>query len=209
MPCPVERTTPDWSTTAPSCSRSSSDRRRQVAPSKEQLRRSKTDVLGPKQGRRRSISKERTLERVSSVEEIAPQLDKVWNSRQGRLNRGETLVNIDAPLPTLDQAAIWKKFGRGTCIIDPRRHRWVAYWDLVMIFVLLFASVVTPFEVAFLEDAHCITIMFLVNRVVDFLFCLDIVIIFNSAYSDPKTGKWITSRRQIASRYLAGWFLIE
>ena len=52
--------------------------------------------------------------------------------------------------------------------IDPRRSCWVPVWDLVMLVAMVFTATVTPYEVAFIDDGPCVTIMFLVNRVVDF-----------------------------------------
>ena len=62
---------------------------------------------------------------------------------------------------------------------------------------------------SFLDDAHCVTLLFAINRVVDLLFLCDMVIIFNSAYAEGTTGRWVYSRRQIAANYLTSWFLVE
>ena len=47
-------------------------------------------------------------------------------------------------------------------------------WDLAMVIVLLLVAIVTPFEVAFLDIQ--IDGLFFVNRVVDALFLVDMVL---------------------------------
>jgi len=48
-----------------------------------------------------------------------------------------------------------------------------------------------------------------VDLVVDFLFGIDIIVNFISAYDDPKTGYPVVSLKKIAGNYITGWFLID
>lgn len=47
------------------------------------------------------------------------------------------------------------------------------------------------------------------NVSVDILFAIEIVIFFNTSYYDSENQKYITSRKEIASNYLKGWFLLD
>ncbi len=102
-----------------------------------------------------------------------------------------------------------KEYQGDPCTINPRRAKWMPAWDITMFFATMFTAVVTPYEVGFIEDAHCIEGLFLINRVVDFCFVMDMLLIFHLQYLDEASGLWITNRRQIACRYLLGWFWVD
>jgi hypothetical protein len=51
--------------------------------------------------------------------------------------------------------------------------------------------------------------MFVLNRLVDGYFLADMIINFNTAVFDAKSGCWITDRRVIAERYMENWFAID
>ena len=46
------------------------------------------------------------------------------------------------------------------------------------------------------------------DLVIDILFCLDIIVIFNSAFYN-EDSEIIDDRKEIASSYLTGWFTID
>ena len=57
-------------------------------------------------------------------------------------------------------------------LIDPRRGRWMTWWDITVMIALLFTAVVTPVEVAFIPPGGaCVTPLFAINRMVD-IVCL-------------------------------------
>lgn len=82
----------------------------------------------------------------------------------------------------------------------------MAKWDLVLLMALLFTALVTPYEVAFLETS--MNGMFAVNRFVDFIFIIDMVINFNLIYLD-NDGRPIKAKRLIAKHYLGSWFPLD
>ena len=96
------------------------------------------------------------------------------------------------------------KYYRGSSIIDPRKSKFMPMWDVVMLASLLFTALVTPYEVTFIEEGACVTILFVINRLIDLLFFIDICLIFNTAYQDDSDTKpvWVYSRRKIAKKYL-------
>ena len=52
----------------------------------------------------------------------------------------------------------------------------VAYWDTLLLSILVWTAVVTPFEVSFLEPSY--NHMFVLNRLIDICFIGDIVLTF-------------------------------
>ena len=86
----------------------------------------------------------------------------------------------------------------------------MSLWDAVCVLALVFTALVTPFEVAFLPaPKRGDEALFLVNRVVDVLFLLDMATNFFRLRVSEATGEWETSLRRIAVQYLSGWFLID
>ena len=72
--------------------------------------------------------------------------------------------------------------------------------------MLLFISIVTPYRIAFTtaDDITWLTI----NYVVDFLFAVDLVVTFLSAYEDDNE-ELIHDKCTIAKAYLKSWFLVD
>ena len=93
------------------------------------------------------------------------------------------------------------------CIISPK-SKFSQQWDLLMILLLLYTAVVTPFEVSYLS-ASVPPLLFMLNRLVDMAFFADIIINFCLAYELEDEGLWVVSHDRIAIRYVKGWFLID
>ena len=72
------------------------------------------------------------------------------------------------------------------CIIRPRTHKWVQYWDASSFLCLLFTATVTPVEVTLLTshsfseliDQPNHLALFCINRVVDLFFAVDMIFNF-------------------------------
>ena len=96
-------------------------------------------------------------------------------------------------------------------VIDPRKNCLLPKWDLTMVSALLFTAIVTPVEVAFLEEGQYITNLWVINRLVDLCFMIDIILTFNRAYQESaeKGGHWVFNKWVIARNYLLGWFLLD
>jgi len=82
-------------------------------------------------------------------------------------------------------------------------------WDRGTVVLLIYAAVMTPFEVAFLEPS--VNALFAVNRVVDSLFLIDIISQFflNPLEDDSQKTKGLPDHRKIACHYLRGWCIID
>ena len=83
---------------------------------------------------------------------------------------------------------------------------WVDYWSGFITLVLIFACIVTPYRIAFVEKDALDWII--INGFVDFLFLMDILIIFNTAFYDEDFST-IDCRKQISMQYIQSWFFID
>lgn len=103
------------------------------------------------------------------------------------------------------------------CKVSPL-SQWRISWDIVVMVLLVYVSLVTPFNLAFgasrsviqktLSDfsfADWVTL----DRSVDLLFIFDIFVNFRTALLDHHTGRLLWSSGRIARNYLKGWFLLD
>lgn len=87
-------------------------------------------------------------------------------------------------------------------------------WDIVLMLLLLWVMLVTPFEVCFMEPLASDSVLFWANRLLDFLFLVDMVLQFYTIppemansnerptiYTDPAALKAL-----IRTQYLKTWF---
>lgn len=99
------------------------------------------------------------------------------------------------------------KIQQKRCVINPNSE-FSKKWDLLMVVLLGFTALVTPFEVGFLT-ANGVDGLFVINRLVDFGFLLDMIVNFFLGYFDENQAVWIWNHKKIARRYLLGWFSID
>lgn len=99
-------------------------------------------------------------------------------------------------------------------LVDPRKSKWIGWWDTLIGLALIFTALVTPYEVALLETV--LDKLFVANRLVDGLFLLDIVLQFYlivpyAAQSVTTTdgGHYIVDPKTIRILYLKGWFTLD
>jgi len=68
---------------------------------------------------------------------------------------------------------------------------------------------ITPMRLAFVKPGEEETMDYLViNYFIDFLFFIDILVIFNTGFFDEYL-RVIENRKEIAKKYLTGWFIID
>lgn len=87
-------------------------------------------------------------------------------------------------------------------------QRWVQCWDIVLFLTLIFTAIITPFEVALLEMQYW-DWLFIVNRVVDLIFIVDMIKTFFTAYRDRHTNYLVKDLRKISRNYFFGWFFVD
>ena len=96
-------------------------------------------------------------------------------------------------------------------VINPR-SLFIRVWDLITVAALLFTAFVTPFEVAFFgSGVYSGPINFTLNRLVDLIFTLDIVLNFFLPYraSQKDGGMLVFDNYRIVKNYLRTWFPLD
>jgi potassium voltage-gated channel Eag-related subfamily H protein 7 len=160
----------------------------------------------------------RTTERANSTAlraDALKQFKDKWDDHQSTVSPSEAVLratNLDRTkgsvvhadvgsitelFMSIERAKMWT--------LDPSSKA-MKRWDAVMLLLLLFTATVTPYEVAFLETK--LNNLFVVNRLVDCGFLLDMFIQFFLAYSDLE-GKTVIDHKRIAKRYLQSWFGVD
>lgn len=81
------------------------------------------------------------------------------------------------------------------------------YWNFLIILLIFYVFIGMPWVTAF-QDEQPWTNLFIFEVVVDFLFFLDILITFNSAYVDSNKVL-VANRKKIVMNYLKGMFIID
>ncbi|KTG37579.1 hypothetical protein cypCar_00006105 [Cyprinus carpio] len=108
----------------------------------------------------------------------------------------------------------------------PDIHKWImlhyspfkAMWDWIILLLVLYTAVFTPYSAAFLlneleqEKRHICGYtcnpLNVVDMIVDVLFIIDIVITFRTTYVNHN-DEVVTHPKLIAIHYIKGWFLID
>ena len=103
-------------------------------------------------------------------------------------------------------------------VMDPLQ-KWRLKWDILMMLLICFVMVVTPFELAFVSAVgwsknytpfpNKYTGLFITNWTVNLLFIVDIVFNFLTAVYDPQLNKWLLRFDQIALHYARGWMTLD
>ena len=103
-------------------------------------------------------------------------------------------------------------------VMDPLQ-KWRLKWDILMMLLICFVMVVTPFELAFVSAVgwsknytpfpNKYTGLFITNWTVNLLFIVDIVFNFLTAVYDPQLNKWLLRFDQIAVHYARGWMCLD
>jgi len=99
-------------------------------------------------------------------------------------------------------------------IIDPRTNKYMGYWDGLSMLALVFTAIVTVVEVAFVEPTGQADPLFILNRCIDVIFIIDMIMQFFLMYPKaPKnpneTVRWVHDCDKIAKNYLQSWFPLD
>ena len=98
--------------------------------------------------------------------------------------------SVDSPISTANaERQLVSRAHFHWWVIDPRKVRWIAHWDLAMTVALVYVALVTPVEVAFIKapptlESKTSSPIFLINRLLDAMFILDILLNFRLAYKE-------------------------
>jgi hypothetical protein len=91
-------------------------------------------------------------------------------------------------------------------MISPN-HDFMKRWDLFMILLLSYVSIVTPYEVAFLKTK--IDFLFFLNRIVDGGFIIDMRVQFMLPIYLSNENVYIWDKGIVTKKYLSFWFIID
>eukprot|EP00927_Polykrikos_kofoidii_P082425 TRINITY_DN819_c0_g1_i2.p1 TRINITY_DN819_c0_g1~~TRINITY_DN819_c0_g1_i2.p1 ORF type:complete len:984 (-),score=141.01 TRINITY_DN819_c0_g1_i2:91-3042(-) len=114
-----------------------------------------------------------------------------------------------ADLPVTEQVVIIREaLTAKTFLIDPDTD-YMKSWDVIVMVCLIFTGIVTPYEIAFIEQTE--STLKSINRIVDMIFIKDLCMQF--VLKVKKTTRqgsiWIKDRRMIAHLYMRTWFIID
>ena len=98
----------------------------------------------------------------------------------------------------------------GTCIIMSN-NGYKIMWDIFILALLLFISLVVPWRLAFSGDDNeeGVSSWLIFFWIIDSFFLVDIVLTFFTSVTDEKDFKEITDKKRIALIYLKKWFIID
>lgn len=104
--------------------------------------------------------------------------------------------------------------GTGGAAADVAPARWVIHpgwrpkvcWDLVVTAMVFFSVIELPFRIGFSVETSAVLII--CDWVMDSCFVLDIVLTFFTGYHN-ECEVYVTNRRDIALRYLRGFFVVD
>ena len=98
-------------------------------------------------------------------------------------------------------------------VIDPRASRILSAWDGITTLALIYTALLTPFEVGFLPASTTVDLWFVINRILDIIFIIDMSIQFCVVYQvstdQDRDEAFVTERRKIVRHYLFGWFPLD
>ena len=77
---------------------------------------------------------------------------------------------------------------------------------MISLRLLIYATTVTPYRVAFVDQDSIVWII--IDSIVDFFFLCDLVLNFFFAYYD-EDEELVFDRKKLAIKYLKTWFLID
>ena len=93
---------------------------------------------------------------------------------------------------------------RRTGIFIPT-DQWKECWDMIVLVCILYSAVFVPYRICF--SAHAIGWVFQFELAESFIFIVDVVFNFNTTFLEG--DRFVTTRGQIAARYMSGWFWID
>ena len=68
------------------------------------------------------------------------------------------------------------------------------FWDIFMTIILLITCILTPLQLAYSDDDDNMPWISTTNYIIDGLFAVDMIVIFNSAYYDEEHFKLVLQR---------------
>ena len=145
---------------------------------------------------------------------------------------GQLVVNVESRRGNADKKKAKSSSRRcgdhcgDRLLIDPRTSKFLSVWDFLGSLPMLYTAIATPYQVAFLEpDANPATPRFIIDRIVDVFFVLDMILQFFIMFEAEPNGnpraqkdliqphdkqiEMVKRFDQIAWNYLNTWFVVD
>ena len=97
----------------------------------------------------------------------------------------------------------------GMIVLDPQGC-FHLYWDLILLFFLLYIGFAVPYQLSFLHgqiSTHFYLDVF--ENIMDIVFFIDILVNFITSHNDPVRHFQVKDPKRIATFYLKGWFFVD
>ena len=104
-----------------------------------------------------------------------------------------------------DEEETMKRIVREAGVILPT-DPWKEMWDVFILVLIIYSAIAVPYRICFESPASGMVWIF--EQLLTAAFMVDVGFNFNTAHSD-NADSWVTDRREIALRYLSGWFWID
>lgn len=148
---------------------------------------------------------------------VVQRIDAIVNLSRGTFTRPETAITA-VPFTPLNEPGNGDQDSANDGPPTPKVHwlclsldviypyeSWKQQWDVLIMFLILYASVSVPYRIAFREDAA--GWMWAFETLGSIIFMIDLTFAFRTAYIEGAI--WETRGEEIAKRYLSGWFWID
>jgi len=155
-------------------------------------------------------------------EDVVQDLDPAWNVHSGGSTpsghtakmRAGAVVPLAAAFSAAEPAPAAAEGGQAAGGAAADAPRWVinpgwrpkVCWDLVVTAMVFFSVIELPFRIGFSVEASAV--LFICDFVMDSCFVLDIFLTFFTGYHN-ECEVYVTNRRDIALRYLRGFFVVD
>ena len=101
-------------------------------------------------------------------------------------------------------------------VLLPGKTKFLGVWDVVTTLALAYTAILTPFEASFLPTMvgaeSWVDGWFLVNRFLDVVFLVDMILQFFIAYEeldDRGATQFVVDHRRVITHYLTSWFALD
>lgn len=118
--------------------------------------------------------------------------------------------HADVEAPALKELSTRYVRERKSITISPVKNKYLDQWNILMAIAVFYTALVTPFEIAFIQEAE-FGALFVINMIVNGVFLGDITLQFFLHYkeADTKGGRWVTEHPLIIKNYLKGMFCLD
>ena len=104
-----------------------------------------------------------------------------------------------------DEEETMKRMVREAGVILPT-DPWKEMWDVFILVLIIYSAIAVPYRICF--ESPAVGMVWIFEQLLTAAFMVDVGFNFNTAHSD-NADSWVTDRREIAVRYLSGWFWID